>query len=103
MPNTDWQVVSELYKLALSLIGKVVEKARLMDDWTKFGSTLLGSIEDILDVVRSEHGHMDPKLAERALADLQAFDEALSGNDAAADKVLRDKFGSVDNGSSQKE
>jgi hypothetical protein len=90
MNAEQWRVVADLYKLALTLIGKIVEKARHSND---FGA-LLGGIEDVLDVINTER--MDPELAAHALADLRKFDEALSGNDAAADRALREKFGSVD-------
>ena len=88
-------IIAEAYKLALALIQKLVEKARgtIGDDidWM----ALLSGIEDVLDVIRSDH-QMDPEMAKHVLADLKRFDEALSGNDDAADRALRDKFGDVD-------
>lgn len=88
--DVDWSLIAELYKRALAIIEKLVERARQNDDF----AALMSGVEDILATVKGEKP--DPEMAQRALADLKKFDEALSGNDAAADRVLRDKFGGVD-------
>lgn len=88
----DAKLLADLYREALVLIRKVVDRARAGNQKVEH---LLSDIEDVLDVVAD--GRVDPQLIAHAHADLKKFDEVLSRDDATADGVLRDKFSGVNN------
>ncbi len=82
--------VKEIYEKAVALVRSIVDRARANGDT----AGAIAHIEDVLDTLRAHPNTHDG--VNQTLADLKTFDEALSRNDAAADKVLRDKFSGVD-------